>query len=132
MHWLSPLNFQQRQRDVLAQRLAGTGEWILEADEFKRWKDGPGGGVLWCPGFRESLIDACLLRSDDSHAIAGAGKTVLAYEGSYVSHPWEYTDLFTDPSSSIIYRIDPMQRASVFSSITRNKRHKRRSTLSPV
>ncbi|KAJ7852035.1 hypothetical protein B0H14DRAFT_813177 [Mycena olivaceomarginata] len=59
IEWYSPLNFFQRQADILNTRQPGTGEWLLENDLIKEWKSVAGKRV-WCRG------------------IPGAGKTVLA------------------------------------------------------
>ncbi|KAF2186397.1 hypothetical protein K469DRAFT_526817, partial [Zopfia rhizophila CBS 207.26] len=57
--WLSPLNFFVKQADVLGLRVEGTGQWLLESEQFKSWVSGSK-KTLWCSG------------------IPGAGKTVLA------------------------------------------------------
>ncbi|KAF7360542.1 hypothetical protein MVEN_00785300 [Mycena venus] len=59
IEWYSPLNFFQRQADILNIHQPGTGEWLLENDLIKEWKLVAGKRV-WCRG------------------IPGAGKTVLA------------------------------------------------------
>ncbi|KAI9778250.1 MAG: hypothetical protein M1839_008274 [Geoglossum umbratile] len=56
--WLSALDFHTKQSDILRRRQEGTGKWLLDADEFKKWLDGTE-RILWCYG------------------IPGAGKTVL-------------------------------------------------------
>ncbi|KAH0537544.1 hypothetical protein FGG08_005679 [Glutinoglossum americanum] len=57
--WLSPLDFPVQQSDFIARRQEGTGQWLLECDEFKTWLSGTR-ETLFCPG------------------IPGAGKTMLA------------------------------------------------------
>ena len=52
IRWLSPLQFRQRQRDIFARRVEGTGEWLLDSEEYKAWQSGSTAGVLWCPGKR--------------------------------------------------------------------------------
>ncbi|KAJ6588433.1 ankyrin repeat-containing domain protein [Mycena capillaripes] len=59
IRWFSPLNFFPQQDDIFATRQEGTGEWLLNTDEFKEWKSGTG-VTFWCYG------------------MPGAGKTVLA------------------------------------------------------
>ncbi|KAJ7483655.1 ankyrin repeat domain-containing protein [Mycena latifolia] len=59
LDWMSPLNFFQRQADVLSALQPGTGEWLLSNTVFQDWESGSG-KVLFCRG------------------IPGAGKTVLA------------------------------------------------------
>ncbi|KAF3124220.1 hypothetical protein TWF594_002071 [Orbilia oligospora] len=57
--WLSPIDPFARQSDFLRRRQKGTGEWFLEAPQFKEWLEGKE-KVLFCPG------------------IPGAGKTMIA------------------------------------------------------
>jgi hypothetical protein len=52
--WLSPLNFKAVQGEYLQKRQEGTGQWILESQEFIDWRDGTS-EVLWCPGNREFI-----------------------------------------------------------------------------
>ena len=53
LDWLSPLNFFATQADVYRRRQAGTGQWLLESQEFKDWLNGTK-ETLWCPGIRKS------------------------------------------------------------------------------
>ncbi|KAI9838332.1 MAG: hypothetical protein M1819_005600 [Sarea resinae] len=59
MFWLSPLNFQIKQRDIYSKHHEGTDRWIFQETLFQEWEKGSE-RVLWCPG------------------ILGAGKTVMA------------------------------------------------------
>lgn len=52
MTWISPLNFSATQNENLGRCEKGTGKWILESDEFKRWLSGDG-STMWCCGIRE-------------------------------------------------------------------------------
>ena len=70
--WISPLDFQSRQREIFEKRMAGTGQWLLDSNEFRAWRD-DNCQVLWCPG------------------IPGAGKTVLA--SVVVNHLQQRTDV---------------------------------------
>ncbi|KAI1120343.1 hypothetical protein F5Y10DRAFT_128012 [Nemania abortiva] len=69
--WLSkpsPLRFNEKHRDIysVAKKTPGTWKWLLDADEFKSWRD-------W-PANSEDETPRRLLCS----GIPGAGKTVLA------------------------------------------------------
>lgn len=57
LRWLSHLNFEERHRDVLFKLHPGTGQWLLDSDEFKAWRNGKLDSTpsLWCPGIRESF-----------------------------------------------------------------------------
>ncbi|RPA95531.1 hypothetical protein L873DRAFT_1697743, partial [Choiromyces venosus 120613-1] len=43
--WLSPLEPQKRHQEVQNHRLDGVGEWLLEIDEFTKWRDAEDGSV---------------------------------------------------------------------------------------
>ncbi len=59
--WLSNLNFEEKQRDILSKRHPDTGRWLLNSDAFKAWRNGHDGSpsTLWCPGIRK-FANACL------------------------------------------------------------------------
>lgn len=64
LDWLSPLEPQKRHQDIRSKYLKGTGNWFLEIEEFRKWRDGNG------------------VKGDGTHifgcyAIPGAGKTVM-------------------------------------------------------
>jgi len=53
LRWLSPLEPENRHHGVRSDRLAGVGDWLLDASEFREWRGGSGGtdkGVLFCSG----------------------------------------------------------------------------------
>lgn len=50
--WLSPLNFKLIHSEIFQNREDGTGQWMLESQEFINWRDGRS-KTLWCPGIRE-------------------------------------------------------------------------------
>ena len=64
LNWLSPLNHAQKHYRISKPHVHGTGEWLLQMDEFISWCDEPQArsNVLCCYG------------------IQGSGKSVLAYE----------------------------------------------------
>lgn len=51
-NWLSPLNFKLVQDEIFYDRQDGTGQWLLESEEFQGWRDGRA-ETLWCHGLRE-------------------------------------------------------------------------------
>ncbi|KAJ7435622.1 ankyrin repeat domain-containing protein [Mycena latifolia] len=81
LEWMSPLNFLQRQADVIGALQSGTGEWLLSDPVFQDWESGSG-KVLFCRG------------------IPGAGKTVLA---SLIVHQLETRARTTDIGLACIY-----------------------------
>lgn len=50
--WLSDFDFRKKQSDVFEKRTDGTGQWLLESQEFKGWLVG-NSETLWCPGIRK-------------------------------------------------------------------------------
>ena len=53
LHWLSPLEPQNRHQDVRAGRFNGVGDWLLQTAEFQEWRGNEGGAdraVLFCSG----------------------------------------------------------------------------------
>lgn len=62
LDWITPINYALVQNDLIAQRQAGTGQWLLESVEFQTWLESDKESdkqTLFCPG------------------IPGAGKTIL-------------------------------------------------------
>jgi hypothetical protein len=54
--WLSQLSFEEKHRDILSKLHPGTGQWLLDMDAFKAWRNGQldHPPTLWCPGIRQS------------------------------------------------------------------------------
>ncbi|KAK6950682.1 hypothetical protein Daesc_007207 [Daldinia eschscholtzii] len=57
--YYAPISFSEKHGNVIQQRQDGTGQWLLESEEFQDWMQSIG-GTLWCSG------------------APGAGKTVMA------------------------------------------------------
>ncbi|KAN0069115.1 hypothetical protein V8E54_012744, partial [Elaphomyces granulatus] len=57
--WLTPVNYAPQQSDFIARRQEGTGEWLLQSNEFQQWVN-RSNQTLFCPG------------------MPGAGKTILS------------------------------------------------------
>lgn len=57
LDWLHPNDYSSQQNDFIASRQEGSGEWILNSDQFQRWINEKT-QILFCPG------------------IPGAGKTI--------------------------------------------------------
>ena len=78
LSWLSDLSFEQKQADILSQRHPGTGEWFLNLDLFKAWRNGhrDTSSTLWCPGIRKSFCTPQCF-SETEQVLAGAGKSVM-------------------------------------------------------
>jgi hypothetical protein len=55
--WLTPVDYATQQSDFISRRQEGTGQWLLDSDQFRTWVD-QNNQTLFCPG------------------IPGAGKTI--------------------------------------------------------
>jgi hypothetical protein len=63
LNWISKQSYIQRHHAIRCARAEGTGGWLLEQEEYRRWRDDvSSSNGLWC------------------HGIQGSGKTVLTYE----------------------------------------------------
>ncbi|KAL1965282.1 hypothetical protein VTN77DRAFT_5884 [Rasamsonia byssochlamydoides] len=58
LNWLTPINYAAQHSDFLNRRQEGTGQWLLDTNEFQQWVNHKK-QTLFCPG------------------IPGAGKTIL-------------------------------------------------------
>jgi Cdc6-like AAA superfamily ATPase len=56
--WLTPIDYSTQQSDFIGRRQKGTGQWLLDSDEFQRWQN-DSKQTMFCPG------------------IPGAGKTMI-------------------------------------------------------
>lgn len=80
LNWLTPIDYSAQQSDFIGRRQGGTGQWLLDSNEFQEWLTREN-QVLFCPG------------------IPGAGKTILT--SVVVDHLW--TRFQNDPSIGIAY-----------------------------
>jgi Cdc6-like AAA superfamily ATPase len=58
LNWLTPIDYAPQQSDYLRRRQPGTGQWLLDSEEYRAWLKSSK-QTLFCPG------------------IPGAGKTIL-------------------------------------------------------
>ncbi|KFY37326.1 hypothetical protein V494_04800 [Pseudogymnoascus sp. VKM F-4513 (FW-928)] len=78
--WLSPVDYATQHSDFMARRREGTGQWLLDSDEFQNWLN-QSKQTLFCPG------------------MPGAGKTMIA--SIVIDHL--YDKYGTDSSIGIAY-----------------------------
>jgi hypothetical protein len=64
--WLCSTTHESRHVDIQAERKDGTGKWLLETGEFKRWKEEKaksrllwGRGIRWYPHLSTGLRRQC-------------------------------------------------------------------------
>src|SRR5215471_9886748 len=58
LNWLTSINYGSQQSDLVDRQQNGTGQWLLNSDEFQKWLN-QSKQTLFCPG------------------IPGAGKTMI-------------------------------------------------------
>ena len=56
LDYLVTFDFSLRQRKLSQARFFETGKWLLESEEFLRWRDGAETSRLWCSGIRTLLL----------------------------------------------------------------------------
>lgn len=78
--WLTPIDYAPQQSDFIARRQEGTGQWLLDSNEFQIWLK-QSRQTMFCPGMH------------------GAGKTIIA--SIVVDHV--YTTFQNDASIGIAY-----------------------------
>ena len=92
LSWISNLSFEEKQADILSKRHPGTGEWLLQQDTFKGWRNGVHDepSTLWCPGIRKLLSTSSTTVLTDC-VPAGAGKSVMTYVYYDTKYPLSQT-----------------------------------------
>lgn len=87
LNWITPIDYGPQQSDYFKRRQPGTGQWLLESEEYRTWLSASK-QTLFCPG------------------IPGAGKTILtSIVVDYLS-----TRFHNDPKISIAYIYCNFQR----------------------
>ncbi|KAI5808432.1 hypothetical protein BZA77DRAFT_348101 [Pyronema omphalodes] len=75
LQWISPLETQKMHEDVRSRRHPNTGNWFLDSEIFRTWRDAPHGvGIFGCYG------------------IPGAGKTFISVTGDETCVAFIYCD----------------------------------------
>ena len=80
INWLSSVDYATQQSDFISRRQEGTGQWLLNSDEFQAWLN-KSKQTLFCPG------------------IPGAGKTIIT--SIVVNYLW--TEFQNDANIGIAY-----------------------------
>jgi hypothetical protein len=66
LEWLSSIDMQPKQQDILSRRHGNTGEWILKNESFNDWMHNDSVNFLWCPGGREFYFNILTSQIDRS------------------------------------------------------------------
>ncbi|RFU81377.1 ankyrin repeat [Trichoderma arundinaceum] len=93
--WLTPVDYAPQQSDLIARQQEGTGEWLIQSEEFQQWVK-QSGRTLFCAG------------------IPGAGKTMMT---SIVTH--HLCNKFGhDPTIGISYVVSGEGRKQFLSAVS--------------
>ena len=76
---LSSIEHNHRLRQLRKKRYNNTGSWVAGTDQFYQWVQTNKHSCLWCYGIRMTRPQFPLAETRANHALAGCGKTVLAY-----------------------------------------------------
>jgi hypothetical protein len=66
LNWISQDDYEDVHDTIYAKKHAGTGEWLLQTDEFRMWYSSPISTLLWCYGKREFLQNTNIFCGEDS------------------------------------------------------------------
>jgi hypothetical protein len=80
LDWITPIDYATQQSDFISRRQEGTGQWLLNSDQFQNWV-AQSNQTLFCPG------------------IPGAGKTI----SSSIVIEDLYTKFQNNPTVGIVY-----------------------------
>ena len=50
LRWLSQIEYEKHHKQAKSGLLDNTGEWLLEAEEFRHWRSSSSSGILWLRG----------------------------------------------------------------------------------
>lgn len=53
LEWISPIPFGKHHDNVKDKRTSGTGEWLLQNQEFRTWEETNKSGIFWLQGSRK-------------------------------------------------------------------------------
>ncbi|KAK6358787.1 hypothetical protein TWF730_008106 [Orbilia blumenaviensis] len=86
LKWLTPIEHNIRHSDVAQKRQSGTGQWLLDSDEFSRWTHNRK-EILFCPGipgagktFLTSRVIDCLFQTFEDNPSIGIAYIYLDYK----------------------------------------------------
>lgn len=53
LDWISTFDFEKVHDSIYAKRHEGTGDWLIQTEEFRTWFSSSKSSLLWCYGKRE-------------------------------------------------------------------------------
>ena len=72
LKWIWDGNYWERHRLLEEKCVMGTGQWFLDSNKFKEWREGETFNFVICPGIRIKHLTVRLI-------LAGAGKSFITY-----------------------------------------------------
>jgi ankyrin repeat domain-containing protein 50 len=53
LDWISKIDFEKVHDGIYAKKHRGTGDWLIQKEEFQTWFSSLKSSLLWCHGKRE-------------------------------------------------------------------------------
>ena len=53
LDWISTFDFEKVHDSIYAKKHEGTGDWLIQTEEFRTWFSSSKSSLLWCYGKRE-------------------------------------------------------------------------------
>jgi Cdc6-like AAA superfamily ATPase len=110
LEFLHPLNFRDKQQDLCALRVPGSGEWFLRSPEVQKWLSGSG-QTLFCtgkPGSGKTFLTALLVETmfAESGDKAEIGIAYLYFDSRHFDQKPER--LLASIIQQLVYKLSPV------------------------
>jgi hypothetical protein len=111
-NWLSPPDPWKNHNLARGSRHSGTGSWWIEGGDYAEWKSSGFNSILWIHGKRQYFAPASPSQTDAYFFTAGAGKSVIWYDGLLIVCVHKFMLL---SSSAIVDDIRALQKSGLAS-----------------
>lgn len=82
LDWLSTIPYTQHHADIRTGRIQGTGQWLMQTDVFRDWKNSPTSSLFWLhgiPGCGKSRLVSAIIDNIKTQPLAPCELLSLAY-----------------------------------------------------
>ncbi|KAI0593638.1 hypothetical protein F4775DRAFT_586693 [Biscogniauxia sp. FL1348] len=127
LNWLTPVDYALNQSDFIRRRQAGTGQWLLNSPEYRKWLQCEN-MTLFCPGIPGAgkTILTSIVVEDLSTAFANDKSTGIAY--IYCNFKQQETQKVEDLMASLLKQLAQSQSSLPDSVKALHDQHKDRRT----
>jgi hypothetical protein len=56
LDWISDIPFPEHHLDIRQDRLQNSGQWLMQKEAYKNWRNDTFGSILWLHGIRKCAI----------------------------------------------------------------------------